>query len=58
MHCKGCGAVFDMPIPCRAEFDRKAEEKNGFLIDSHAISFEGLCRACRKLRGLKNVGGL
>jgi Fe2+ or Zn2+ uptake regulation protein len=42
-----------MPIPYREDFDKKAAQCSGFVIDSHAISFEGLCRRCKTehLRG-------
>jgi Fur family peroxide stress response transcriptional regulator len=47
LHCKKCGKVFDMPLPYRGDLDKKAGEKSGFLIESHTISFEGLCAGCR-----------
>jgi Fe2+ or Zn2+ uptake regulation protein len=48
LHCRKCGKIFDMPIAYRANFDKEAEKKSGFVIDSHAISFEGLCLNCKK----------
>jgi Fe2+ or Zn2+ uptake regulation protein len=48
LHCKKCGKVFDMPMPYRRDFDKKAEGENGFIIDSHSISFEGVCLSCQK----------
>jgi Fe2+ or Zn2+ uptake regulation protein len=51
LHCRKCGKVFDISIPYRAEFDEEAAQKSGFIIDSHAITFEGLCSVC------KNTGG-
>jgi Fe2+ or Zn2+ uptake regulation protein len=51
LHCRKCGKVFDIPVPYRAEFDAEAAQKSGFTIESHAITFEGLCSVC------KNTGG-
>jgi Fe2+ or Zn2+ uptake regulation protein len=48
LHCRKCGRVFDMPMPYRRDFDKQAGEKSGFVIESHAISFEGLCLNCKK----------
>jgi Fur family peroxide stress response transcriptional regulator len=48
LHCTKCGRVFDVPMSYRRDFDKKAGEKSGFLIESHTISFEGLCVNCQK----------
>jgi Fur family peroxide stress response transcriptional regulator len=47
LHCTKCGRVFDMPLPYRGDLDKKAGEKSGFIIESHTISFEGLCLDCQ-----------
>jgi Fur family peroxide stress response transcriptional regulator len=47
LRCTHCGKVFDMPVPYRAEFDTEAAEKSGFVIESHTITFEGLCGDCK-----------
>ncbi|MDR2150153.1 MAG: transcriptional repressor [Spirochaetaceae bacterium] len=47
LHCRKCGRIFDMPLTYRDEFDKEAAEKSGFVIDSHSISFEGLCHDCQ-----------
>ncbi|GHV83426.1 transcriptional repressor [Spirochaetia bacterium] len=47
LHCKKCGKIFDIPVPYRAEFDTEAGQKSGFVIDSHTITFEGLCSECK-----------
>jgi Fe2+ or Zn2+ uptake regulation protein len=46
LHCKKCGKVFDVPLAYRGAVDREAAKKSGFVIDSHTISFEGLCTTC------------
>jgi Fe2+ or Zn2+ uptake regulation protein len=46
--CKKCGNVFDVPISYQPEFDRKAQKESGFIIESHTITFEGLCINCQK----------
>jgi Fur family peroxide stress response transcriptional regulator len=48
LHCTGCGKVFDISVPYRPEFDTEAAETSGFVIESHAITFEGLCGDCKK----------
>ena len=47
LHCKKCGKVFDMPLCYRNDLDKKARETSSFLIESHTISFEGLCADCQ-----------
>jgi Fur family peroxide stress response transcriptional regulator len=47
LHCKKCGQVFDMPLSYRKDLNKKAGEKSSFLIESHTISFEGLCSGCQ-----------
>lgn len=47
LHCTQCGKVFDIPVPYRPEFDTEAAQKSGFTIDSHAITFEGVCSRCK-----------
>ena len=47
LHCKKCGKVFDMPLSYRNDLDKRAREKSDFLIESHTISFEGLCLDCQ-----------
>jgi Fur family peroxide stress response transcriptional regulator len=47
LYCKICGKVFDVPVPYRAKFDDEAQKKSGFIIDSHTISFQGICSECR-----------
>jgi Fe2+ or Zn2+ uptake regulation protein len=49
LRCRKCGKVFDMPVPYRPEFDTEAAQKSGFTIESHAITFEGLCCNCKNL---------
>ena len=47
LHCKKCGRVFDMPLSYHQDLDKIAREKSDFLIESHTISFEGLCADCQ-----------
>jgi Fur family peroxide stress response transcriptional regulator len=47
LHCTNCGKVFDISVPYRAEFDAEAEQASDFVIDSHKITFEGLCGDCK-----------
>lgn len=47
LYCKKCRKVFDMPISYNSSFDEEAAQRSGFIIDSHSISFEGLCCNCK-----------
>jgi Fe2+ or Zn2+ uptake regulation protein len=47
LRCRNCGKVFDVPVPYRPEYDTEAAQKSGFTIESHAITFEGLCTNCK-----------
>jgi Fe2+ or Zn2+ uptake regulation protein len=46
LHCKKCGRVFDMPLSYRVDLDKTARKRSHFFIESHTISFEGLCADC------------
>jgi Fur family peroxide stress response transcriptional regulator len=46
--CKKCRTVFDLPIPYDPEFNKTVQDESGFIIDSHSITFEGLCMNCQK----------
>jgi Fe2+ or Zn2+ uptake regulation protein len=48
LHCRVCGGVYDMPLPYDSRFDREAAQKSGCRIEGHAITFEGVCKACMK----------
>ena len=47
LHCTKCGKIFDVPLAYQVEFDTEVEQKSGFHIDSHSITFEGLCCDCQ-----------
>ena len=49
MLCKKCGRVFDVLVPYRQDIDTEAELTSGFIIDSHAIAFEGFCSDCKSI---------
>ena len=44
VHCRGCGAVADLPA---VEVGRPAED-GGFLLEDCAVVYRGLCPASRK----------
>lgn len=53
--CTGCGAVLDLFEPrLPAEFLRAAEQNSGCRIDSHRLSYFGLCPECRKKEKTEN----
>lgn len=45
--CRVCGRVFDMPLPYEPALDRQATKQSGFDIDSHRITFDGVCADCK-----------
>jgi Fe2+ or Zn2+ uptake regulation protein len=53
LFCKICGRVYDMPLPYDSGFDREAAKKSGYRIECHAITFEGVCKACMKKKSPK-----
>ena len=44
--CRECGGVFDLKLDSLEELDKKAESSNGCRIDSHELTFYGLCAGC------------
>ena len=47
--CTDCGAVSDLGVPYDPSLDAAAAQ-DGRLIREHALTFYGLCPACRKKR--------
>ena len=46
LHCTKCGKVFDIALPYRPKLNAEAGKKSGFVIESHTITFVGLCHDC------------
>lgn len=44
--CRKCGGVFDLKLDSLAELDEKVEQDNGCRVDSHELTFYGLCSDC------------
>ena len=44
--CRERGGVFDLKLDSLEELDKKAESSNGCRIDSHELTFDGLCAGC------------
>jgi Fur family peroxide stress response transcriptional regulator len=51
LHCRKCGKVFDAPLQYHADIDQELSKNSGFIIESHTIVFEGLCRECADSKG-------
>lgn len=47
LFCTCCGAVTDVEIPYRTEFDHLLAEQTGYEIKHHITFFEGICPECR-----------
>ena len=47
VHCTDCGVILDVEVPLALMATHVAEERSGFLIESHHTVFSGLCPACR-----------
>jgi Fur family peroxide stress response transcriptional regulator len=45
-HCRKCGKVFDIPVPYSSNINMEVAENSAFVIESHTITFEGLCPEC------------
>ncbi|MFO7605430.1 MAG: transcriptional repressor [Desulfurivibrionaceae bacterium] len=46
INCSRCGRVDDAPIELKPELEKEAEKISGYQIDSHHISYSGLCPDC------------
>jgi Fe2+ or Zn2+ uptake regulation protein len=46
LRCRECGKVFDVPLAYDEALNTAVAEKSGFAIESHTITFEGLCVIC------------
>ena len=46
LHCRKCGKVFDAPLQYHADIGKELAKTSDFIIESHTIVFEGLCRKC------------
>lgn len=46
LHCVRCCGVFDIPLEYRGELDEDARALGAGVIESHSISFRGLCADC------------
>ncbi|WP_339064195.1 transcriptional repressor [Tepidibacillus marianensis] len=47
--CRKCNHIEDFSYPCITDIEKLAEEKTGFIIDSHCVEVYGLCQDCQKL---------
>jgi len=48
--CKACGNIEDAPLTVDARLNQRADDLNGFKIESHQIDFIGICAECRSDR--------
>lgn len=48
VRCSHCGRIFNLASDRMGEIDRKIEQETGFTIETHSISFEGICPRCRQ----------
>jgi Fur family peroxide stress response transcriptional regulator len=55
LYCKKCGKVFDVPVPYRTQYDEEAQKNSGVTIDSHTISFQGVCSECRNKQQFEKI---
>ena len=47
--CRCCGEVADVDLELDLEdIQKRAEGKQGFLVDGYHVEFSGLCEECRK----------
>lgn len=47
--CKKCNEVYDLKLPYQKQLDNDESLKE-FKVDSHTLSFTGLCPKCRPLK--------
>jgi Fur family ferric uptake transcriptional regulator len=46
INCTKCGRVDDARIPLKPELEREARQASGYHINSHHISYNGICPDC------------
>lgn len=49
LRCLKCGSFSDIDIPYMTEVDKKAALATDYVLSSHDIIFEGLCRTCKNV---------
>ncbi len=54
MECRGCERVFDVDMPYQKDLEKKVLNRNGLLIESHHIVFQGLCPHCQEQKALEH----
>lgn len=54
LHCAVCDELYDIPVPYQKEFNDEAQQKSGWEIHSHSITFEGVCPECAKKEKAKS----
>src|SRR5215831_2672130 len=47
LHCRVCGRIQDVMFPVDSYLDQKAADLKGFKVESHQLSFVGLCAWCQ-----------
>ncbi len=46
--CKNCGKIIDVYVENEGDLENKAKPReDGFLLTSHELIFEGICKECR-----------
>ena len=53
--CTKCGAVHDIPMQVIGAIDELSQRFTEDLIDSHEMSFYGICRDCRETETVSSI---
>ncbi len=48
--CRKCGSIYDIPIDLIENLDKKASLASGFQVETHEITFSGICKYCLENR--------
>lgn len=48
VRCVRCGRIFNLETDGMENIDRQIEQKTGFMIEKHSITFQGVCPECKR----------
>ncbi|NLD87686.1 MAG: transcriptional repressor [Clostridiales bacterium] len=48
MQCRVCGEICDADIEYMRDIESRVKPTDGFIIESHDITFKGICRKCHE----------
>lgn len=50
LYCTQCNELYDIPVEYQACLDKEVSEELGVEIESHMITFHGVCKSCQEIK--------